>query len=118
GGRGARAGGDRAGDDFGSLHQIGGHEIDEILREPPDRRRVAEELVRVEVHAAVVAVAVVEVAVEHEHLRMLEVLQCPFAELRALVHQSPIARTKPSRSMLSFTKTTRPPTIVAATPPR
>ena len=37
-------------------------DVDQVLRESPDRRRISEQLVRVQVDAAVVTVAVVEVA--------------------------------------------------------
>ena len=46
--------------------------VDEILGETPDRRGVAEQLVRVQIHAAVVSVAVVEVPVPHEDFELLQ----------------------------------------------
>ena len=45
-----------------------GQHVEQILREAPDRRRMAEQLMRIEVHAAVIAVAEIEVPVEHQHL--------------------------------------------------
>ena len=77
-----RAAGHRAGHDFGALHELGRQEIDQVLREAPDGRRMAKQLVRVEIHAAVVAVAVVEMAVDHQDLGLLQVLQRFLANLR------------------------------------
>src|SRR5438552_3156422 len=71
---------------------------------------MAEELVRVQVDAAVVAVPEIEVAVEHQHLMLLQVVE----RARANVVESGHSRTAQS----GFTNTGRPPTIVAATPPR
>ena len=49
--------------------------VEKILRELPDRRRIAEELVRVEVRPAVIAVSVLKVPTEHEHLGVAELLK-------------------------------------------
>ena len=84
-----RAAGHRPGDDLGQLHEVARHQIDQILREAPDRRWMPEQLVRVQVDAPVIAVAVVEMPVEHQDLRLLQVLQRLLAYLSASVHDSP-----------------------------
>jgi hypothetical protein len=61
-------------------------QVDEILREAPDRGRVAEQLVRVDVNAAVVAVAVVEVPVDHQHFKPLQVLERTAADVVGSAH--------------------------------
>ena len=48
--------------------------VEQILRQPPDRRRMPEQLVRVQVDAAVEAVAVVEMPVGHQDPERLHVL--------------------------------------------
>ena len=63
-----RTAGHRARDDFRPLHQIGRQDVNEILRESPNRRGMAEELMWIQIHPAVIAVRVVEVAVEHQDL--------------------------------------------------
>ena len=80
------AAGDRPGHDLGLLQQFRRQQIDQILREAPDRRGVAEQLMRVEVDASVVAVAEVEVAVDHQHFRPLQIGQRLLADRRAFVH--------------------------------
>ena len=52
-----------------------GSTLDQILREAPDERRLPENAVRIQVHAAVIAVAVVEVPVEHEHVVFAQIGQ-------------------------------------------
>src|SRR5207247_5397827 len=52
-----------------------------------DRRRMTEQLVRIQVHAAMKAVAVIEVAAANQHLRLLEIEQCPFANPCASGHR-------------------------------
>ena len=66
-----RASHDRAGDDLRLLEQIAGQNLEQILREAPDRRGMAEQLVRIQVDAPVEAVAVVEVPVAHQHFELL-----------------------------------------------
>jgi hypothetical protein len=61
-----RAAGDRPCHHFRRLHDLGRQQIDQVLRKSPDRRRVAEQLVRIEVDAAVIAVAVVEMPIQHQ----------------------------------------------------
>ena len=69
-----RAAGLGPGDDLGLERDLARQDVEQILREPPDRRRRAKELVRVQIDAAVIAVAVVEVTVGHEHAERLHVL--------------------------------------------
>ena len=59
-----------------------GQDVDQILREPPDERRLPEDAVRIQIHAAVVAVAVVEVPVEHEHFELLQRCRAPAGAVR------------------------------------
>src|SRR5215831_13581453 len=66
---------------------------------------------RVDVCAPVESVAVVEVAVEHQHFELLQLLQRFFTILLASIHDI-------TRRADSLMYTTRPPTIVPATPPR
>ena len=70
-----RAAGDRAGHHLGGLDNGRGQHIEKILGEAPDRRRVAEQLVGIEVGSAVVAVAEIEVAIEHQYFVPLQVLE-------------------------------------------
>src|SRR4051812_19585062 len=72
---------------------------------------MAEQLVRVQIHAAVITVAIVEMAVDHQHLRLLEVAQRLLAPFLDPVHHHLSCAS-------SLMYTARPPTIVAATPPR
>ena len=64
----------RPGDDLGHQLQIARDHVEQILGQPPDRRRMPEQLVRVQVDAAVEAVAVVEVPVGHQDPERLHVL--------------------------------------------
>src|SRR2546428_6460612 len=109
-----RAAGDGAGHDVGRLEERAREHVQQILRETPDDRRVPQQLMRVQVDAPVPVVAEIEMPVEHEHLVVLQVLERLFSDLvstRVGVHhiRSPVR---------SFTNNGRPPTIVAATPPR
>jgi hypothetical protein len=96
-----RAAGDRTGDHFGALHEIARHQIDEVLGKAPDRRRGSKELVRVEVDASVVAVPVVEVAVDHQHPRLPQVVQRLLAQFRAFVHCCSSRRVHPCQPQMS-----------------
>jgi hypothetical protein len=69
-----RAAGDWTGNDLGALDKLTREQIDQILRESPDRRGTAEQRVRVEIATAVIAVPVVEMSVDHQDLRLLQVL--------------------------------------------
>ena len=60
--------------------------IEQILREPPDRRRVTEQLVRIQIDAAVEAVAVVEVAVPHQHFELFQLSQRLLAQFILTIH--------------------------------
>ena len=81
-----RPAGHGSGDDFGLLDEIGRQQVDQVLREAPDRRRMPEQLMRVHVRAAVIPVAVIEVAVEHQDLGLLQVGQRFLTNVRASVH--------------------------------
>ena len=70
-----RAARHRTGHDLGALEQLAGQHVEQILRQPPDRRRVQEQLVRIQVGPAVIAVAVVVVAGLHQHAELLELPQ-------------------------------------------
>jgi len=63
---GAPAFGDRASHHFRRLNELGRQQIDQVLRKSPDGRRMAEQLVRIEVDTAVIAVAVIEVPIQHQ----------------------------------------------------
>src|SRR5439155_15226330 len=54
-------------DHFGARQDVRREDIDQILREAPDRGRVAKQLMRIEVYAAVIPIAVIEMSVEQEH---------------------------------------------------
>ena len=66
------AAGCRARHDFGDAEQVTRQHVQQVLCEPPDRRRVQEQLMRIQVGAAVVAVAVVVVAGLHQDADFLE----------------------------------------------
>jgi hypothetical protein len=76
-----RAARHRTGDHVGGREQFRGDDLEQILGELPDGRWIPEQLVRVEVHAPVVAVPVIEVPVDHEHLEILELLERLLAHL-------------------------------------
>ena len=63
------------GDDLGLREQVRRQHVEQVLREPPDRRRMAEQLMRIQVDAPVEAVAVVEVPVAHQHFELLQLLE-------------------------------------------
>src|SRR5688572_25505875 len=101
---------DRAGDDLRLLDDRRRQHVQQILREPPDRRRVAEQLVGVEVEAPVVTVAEVEVPIDHQHFVLLQIVQRLLADLVSTAHM--LSRAS------GLTNSARPATKVAATPPR
>ena len=72
-----RAAHHRSGDDFRLLEQLAGQTVEQVLRQPPDRRRMPEQLMRIQIDAAVKPVAVVEVAVAHEHFELLRAASAP-----------------------------------------
>ncbi len=97
-----------------------GQHVDAVLGEPPDQRRLPEDPVRVQVHAAVISVAVVEVPVEHEHFVFLKLgqrlrgVRTSSARDDHLVRVQNAARRAARRRSRTAT---RPPTMVAATAP-
>ena len=107
-----RAAGRRPGDDLGLLEQLARQDVEQILREPPDRRRIAEQLVRVQVDAAVKAVAVIEVPVLHQHFDVLQLLQRLPAQLVLVLRLTTCLIASVTRHCVAA-----PPTMVAATPP-
>ena len=76
-----------------------GHQVDEILRESPDRGRVPEQLMRVEIEAPVIAIPEIEVAIQHQHLELLQVLQRLVADLVLFAHQSGIHSEIPAAAL-------------------
>src|SRR5262245_490605 len=76
-----------------------------------------EQLMRIHVHATVITVPVIEVPVDQQHFRLLEIVQ-RFRPTGIVLmhHERPIPYHFSFAS--SFRYTARPPTIVAATPPR
>src|SRR6185503_5116574 len=105
----------------GPRHDVGGRDdrlrqdLDEILRQPPDQRRVPEDPVRVEIHGTVKAVPVVKVSVEHEHFVLAKISQGVGAQFFSTIHQTLNAVATGIRP--EFVYTTTPPTMVAATEP-
>ena len=63
---------------------------------------MAEQLVRVQVDAAVIAVAVVEVPVDHQDLGLLQILQRLLAKLRAFVHRPSLQADESNVASSSF----------------
>src|SRR3954452_8988979 len=95
-----RTAGNRTGDDFRRLDELGRQDVQKILGKAPDGRRMSKQLMWIEVDAPVIAVAVVEMPVDHQDLQLLQILQRFLAKLSALVHRllkSPVSRI-PSRS--------------------
>src|SRR5437870_8701525 len=82
-----RASGHRPGYHVSLLNELARQQIDQILRKTPDRRRMPEQLVSVHVQPPVIPIAIIEMAAEHQHFRMLKVLQRLGANLRASIHQ-------------------------------
>ena len=104
--------------EHGTGHHIGfrddrlRQQLDQVLRKPPDQRRLPEDAMRIQIDPAVIPVAEVEVPVEHEHVVLAQIGQRGLAQL--------IATGRPFDRVLTiaeFAYTTRPPTIVAATAP-
>ena len=54
------------------LEKVAREDVEQVLGEPPDRGRVEEQLVRIQVRAPVIAVAVVVVAAAHQDAELLE----------------------------------------------
>src|SRR5262245_254808 len=69
----------------------------------------------IEIQASVIAVAEVEMAIEHQNLELLQILQRLFADLVLPVHEGGRHR---EILVSALTKSGLPPTSVAATPPR
>ena len=61
-----RSAGRRPCDQLDALQDIVRDDVEEILREAPDRRWLSKQLVRVEIRLAVIAIAVIEMAVDHQ----------------------------------------------------
>src|SRR6185436_10184439 len=99
-----------SGDYLGRLDDRRRQHVEQILSEPPDGRGVAEQLVRIQVQRAVEAVAEVEVPVQHQDFVLLEIPDRLFADFVLPCHRA--------RCASGLTNTGRPPTSVAATPPR
>ncbi len=76
----------RARDDFGGLHDVGRQDVDQVLSESPDRRWMAKQLMRIQIHAAVVPVAVVEMTVDHQNFQLLQVFQRSLTAFLTSVH--------------------------------
>ena len=114
-----RAAGNWPGNHLRFLDELGRHDVDQILRDAPDRRRRLEQLVRVEIEPAVEAVAVVEVALHH-HLEPAHVFERAGADLFVTgVHELSLSLRRSYTLMpaAGFEYATFPPTMVAATPP-
>ena len=63
-----------------------GQDLDEILGEPPDQRRMPEDPVRIEIDGTVKPVAVIKVPVEHEHFVLAKIPQGVAAQFLSPVH--------------------------------
>ncbi|MDP9324061.1 MAG: MMPL family transporter [Acidobacteriota bacterium] len=57
---------------FRFREELARDDVEQILREAPHRRRVQEQLVRIEIQTAVKSVPVVEVPVAHQDLELLQ----------------------------------------------
>jgi hypothetical protein len=57
---------DGSGHDFDGIGEVVWNDVEQILRDAPDHRGMAKELVGIQVGAAMKAVAVVEVSVHHQ----------------------------------------------------
>ena len=74
------------------LNEIARQDVDEILREAPDRRGMAEQLMWVQVDASVIPVPIVEVPLNHQHPGFLQVLQCLLPDIRLSIHRTPCTK--------------------------
>ena len=92
-----------SGDDFSRVENGAWKNVDQILGKAPDRRRLSEKLMRVQVDTAVIAVAEIEVPVEHQHLVALQILESFLANVVSFVHASPAVVTVSSRRRDSYT---------------
>ena len=80
------AAGGRARYDLSRFENGAGQHVDQILREAPDRRRLPEELMWIEIHTAVIAVPEIEVPIEHQHFVVLQILERLLASLVLSIH--------------------------------
>jgi len=70
-----RAAGRRSCDDIRLRDDLAWQDVEEILGQTPDRRRMQKELMRVQIHATVKAVSIIEVPVAHQHFQILQRLE-------------------------------------------
>jgi hypothetical protein len=61
-------------------------DVEQVLREAPDGGGMTEQLVRIQVQPSVIAVPEIEVAVQHQHLVLLQVFERLFSYLVATTH--------------------------------
>jgi hypothetical protein len=59
--------GGRSSDQFDLLQNFVRDDVEQVLRKPPDRRRLTKQLVRIQIRLAVIAIAVIEMAIQHQH---------------------------------------------------
>src|SRR5262245_25436793 len=101
----------RAGHDLRRTHDVLGQDVDEVLRQPPDEGWLPEDPVWIQVHAAVKAVAVVEMPVEHQHARLLQMLERLPAQIVTPAHASlgpPDLRSRTTRVLPRWWRPQRP----------
>ena len=77
-------------DDLRRLHQLARQQVEQVLREAPDRRRMSKQRVRVDIDASMKAIAVVEVAIEHQHFELLQLFQRFLTILFTSVQRRPL----------------------------
>ncbi len=83
-----RATGRWPGDDVGLLENLRRDDVEEVLRQAPDRRRVTKQLMRIQIDAPVKSVVVVEMPVAHEHFEVLQFLQRLLARVVETIHRA------------------------------
>jgi hypothetical protein len=76
----------RPGYDLGRVEDRGRQDVEKVLSEPPDGRGISEELMRIQIEAAVIAVPEIEMPVEHEHFIALEIFEGFLSNLVSFVH--------------------------------
>lgn len=65
----------RPGHNFDGIYEVVREDLNQVLRQPPDERRLPEDPVRIEVRAAMIPIAVVEVSVAHQHFKLSEIVE-------------------------------------------
>ena len=82
-----RAAGRRSRHDVGLFEQLRGQHVEQILRQAPDGRRMPEQLMGIQVDAAVEPIVIVEVPIAHEDFEGLQLLERQLTRILETSHR-------------------------------